>query len=197
MAATVPQERTTDGRVPSVWTLVALAIALLGTAGSLALSLALGLKACPLCFYQRSFMMGTLAVLAVGLAADRSQSQLYGLLAFPLSVAGLGVAVFHEYLVVAGVLECPLGLFGIGTAPAQSLALFVILAIALLGAALTGGRAGGRSVAVCFGAGVLGLLLGWASIISSPPLPAAPSEPYDPVEQPLEMCRPAYRPAGR
>lgn len=81
-----------------VWVVLALLLSFVGTAGSLALSLGPGLKACPLCFYQRSFMMGTFAVLALGLAVDLVQSRLYCLLAIPLVLAGWGVAVFHEYL---------------------------------------------------------------------------------------------------
>jgi disulfide bond formation protein DsbB len=41
----------------------ALAVSAVGTVGSLYLSLGMGLKACPLCFYQRTFMMSTAAVL--------------------------------------------------------------------------------------------------------------------------------------
>ena len=37
--------------------LLALLIALIGTAGSLWLSVGMGLKGCPLCFYQRSFVI--------------------------------------------------------------------------------------------------------------------------------------------
>ena len=175
------------------WTLLALVVAFLGTAGSLALSLGLGLKACPLCFYQRSFVMGVFAVLAVGLVVDRSQASLYSVLAIPLATAGLGIAGFHEYLVLTDVLECPPGLFGIGTAPAQSLALFACLFAILLIGALFGRSGRGRRAASILAASVLGLLLAWGSIASSPPLPPAPAAPYDPVKQPLEMCRPPYR----
>jgi disulfide bond formation protein DsbB len=76
------EEAAPSGRVRSrsTWAIVALAFSLVGTAGSLSLSLGLGLKACPLCFYQRTFMMSTFAVLALGLAADRRQPCLYCLL---------------------------------------------------------------------------------------------------------------------
>jgi disulfide bond formation protein DsbB len=175
------------------WATLALAVSLLGTAGSLSLSLGLGLKACPLCFYQRSFVMGVFAVLAVGLAVDRSQACLYTVLAIPLAAAGLGIAAFHEYLVLTGVLECPSGLFGIGTAPAQSLTLFACLFTILLIGALSGRSGRGRRAASILGASALGVLLAWGSIASSPPTPPAPTAPYDPVKQPLEMCRPPYR----
>jgi disulfide bond formation protein DsbB len=163
-----------------------------GTAGSLYLSLGLGLKACPLCFYQRSFMMGTFAVLALGLAVDRRQPRLYCLLSLPLALAGGGVALFHEYLVVTGVLECPRGFLGLGTSPAQSLAIFTLtVTVVVAGVLARGSDPSSRAVSIS-GAAMLGLLLAWASIAGSPPLPPAPKAPYDPVKQPLDMCRPRY-----
>jgi hypothetical protein len=171
--------------------LLALAVALVATCGSVFLSIGLGLKACPLCFYQRSFAMGAFTVLLVGMFADRDRPSLHSLLAFPLAVAGLGVAAFHQYLVWSGALECPEGILGLGTAPAQSLAVFALLTTVLAAAALSGPRDHRRPL-MLVGAGCLGLALAWGSIISSPPLPASPDAPYDPVEQPLEMCRPPY-----
>src|SRR5437588_24591 len=73
----------------------ALAVAVLGTVGSLLLSLGLGLKACPLCFYQRTFMMSVMAVLGMGLVLGSERPGRLCLLALPLAVAGLGVAMFH------------------------------------------------------------------------------------------------------
>ena len=136
--------------------------------------------------------MSVFAVLLVGMSADRARPALHSLFAFPLAVAGLGVAAFHQYLVWADVLECPEGILGLGTAPAQSLTVFVLLTTALAATALSGPR-GHRRPLVTVGAGGLGLALAWGSIASSPPLPAPPDAPYDPVEQPLEMCRPPYR----
>jgi disulfide bond formation protein DsbB len=167
------------------WAAVALAIALAGTAGSLYLSVGMGLKACPLCFYQRSFMMAALAVLAVGLAADRSQAHLLSLAAFPLAVAGMGVAGFHEYLVLGGTLECPPGLFGLGVAPLQSLIVFAVLVVA-------SGLGAGRRIGLLAAGTIFGLALAWGCVASSPPLPPAPAKPYD---GPLETCRPPYRPS--
>lgn len=170
------------------WIAGGLVIALLGTGGSLFLSLGMDLKACPLCFYQRSFMMGVMAVLAVGLVTDRAGATRYGLVTIPMAAAGLGVAAFHEYLVLSGVLECPPGVFGIGSAPFQSLALFALLTAVLI----WGTRAGGGCLGAMGGAAVLGFLLACGSVASSPPLPPAPSQPYDPETQPLEMCRPKF-----
>lgn len=175
---------------------VALLLATVGVAGSLYLSLGLGLRACPLCFYQRSFVMATLAVLVVGLAADRTRAALYCLLALPLAMAGWGVAAFHEYLVLAGVLECPKGLMGMGSSPAQSLTVFTLLSAALAAGAWPSHRDAvptrGRRAGVGFGGIVLGLLLAWGAVAGSPPLPPAPTAPYDLAKQPLEVCRPPY-----
>jgi disulfide bond formation protein DsbB len=165
-----------------------LALAVIGTVGSLFLSLGMGLKACPLCFYQRTFMMATAAILAVGLVTDRSRATFLCLLCTPLALAGFGVAAFHEYLVVTGVLECPKAILGLGTAPAQSLAIFAALVLATI----AGGCAGGKKLAVGL-AVIIGLGMAWASIASSPPLPPRPKAPYDAVKQPLDMCRPPYR----
>ncbi|QDV35571.1 disulfide bond formation protein B [Tautonia plasticadhaerens] len=50
----------------NIWEGLALAIAASMLVGSLYLSVGLGLKACPLCLYERTFVMG---VLGVGLAS--------------------------------------------------------------------------------------------------------------------------------
>lgn len=160
-----------------------LAIAAAGSAGSVLLSVGLGLKACPLCFYQRTLMLSVLAVLALCLIADRSRASFAALLCLPLAIGGLAIAGFHEWLVLSGKLECPDGLFGLGTAPAQSLAAFVALSAALLIAA----RGWPLSIAAAV---VLGLPLAWACIASAPPMPPAPDKPYS---QAPDMCRPPYR----
>lgn len=191
---------TNDARACSrhstIWVLAALVLSLVGVAGSLFLSLGMGLKACPLCFYQRSFMMGVFALLAVGLIEARSRTGLLSLLALPMAIAGLGIAAFHEYLVLTDVLECPPGILGIGTAPAQSLVLFACLLFALAGGLLCGRLPGERRQGpATFVAVVLGLLLAWGSVAGSPPLPPTPTAAYDPASQPLEVCRPPYRAA--
>lgn len=175
----------TNAKSKLLWACAALALAVVGTLGSLSLSIGLGLKACPLCFYQRTFVMAVLAVLIVGLLVDRSQSDFLCLLCLPLAVGGLGVAAFHEYLVIAGKLECPNGLFGIGTAPLQSLILLVALAVCV-------GLGTERRIAAAAGGSALGLALAWACLASSPPMPPAPTKPYD---QPPDVCRPPYRPS--
>ncbi len=168
----------------------AIVVAAVGTAGSVSLSMGLGLKACPLCFYQRSFVMAVLAVLALGRFLERSRPGLICLLSVPLAWAGLGVAAFHEYLVLTGVLECPLGLFGIGTAPAQSLAVFIVLAAAVTGGAWCGRHESPRQRAcTLFVAVMLGAVMEGACVKSSPPLPPVPAAAYDPIKQPLDTCR--------
>jgi disulfide bond formation protein DsbB len=165
---------------------------LAATAGSLALSLGLGLKACPLCFYQRSFAMAALAVLAVGLVTDRKNPARVCLLAVPLAWAGLGVAGFHEYLVLNGTLECPLGLLGIGTSPAQSLTVFIVLAlVCTIGAASDRTAAIAPKAVLVAAAILLGAAMSWASIASSPPLKAR-TKPYDPITEPFDGCRRPY-----
>src|SRR5438045_1145032 len=109
--------------------MTALAVAVAGTMGSLFLTLGMGLKACPLCFYQRTFIMAAAAVLGIGLIVDRARAATHCLLILPLAIGGLGVAAFHQYLVITDVLECPKAILGLGTAPAQSLVVFVALSV--------------------------------------------------------------------
>jgi len=166
----------------------ALVLAIAGSIGSLFLSLGMGLKACPLCFYQRTFIMAAAAVLVIGLIVDRGRAATHCLMIIPLVIGGLGVAAFHEYLVVTNVLECPKAVLGLGTAPAQSLAVFVALSAVVFAAAWSGVHKRILGLAL-----IVGLLLAWGSVASSPPLPPVPKSPYDPVKQPLDMCRPVYR----
>lgn len=184
---------STASRAPLSWTVAGLAVSAGGLGGSLWLSLALNLKACPLCFYQRTFVMAVFAVLGVGLLVDRTRGGLLCLLAWPLTLAGLGVAAFHEYLVLTNRLECPSGLWGLGTAPAQSLGMFVVLTAMIAGGVWTGRGFSSLALPGIGGATVLGLLLAWASVASSPPLPGPPPRPYDPATQPLDICRPPFR----
>jgi disulfide bond formation protein DsbB len=163
--------------------------ALVALAGSLWLSLGMGLKACPLCFYQRTFVMAVVAVFAVGLLIAKRYRGVLNVLALPLATAGAGVAAFHVYLELTGKLECPLGILGVGTAPQQSLtAIVIVLALTAVGVA----RAGGSGRAAPAAGVALGLLLSVASVVSAPPMPQVPAEPY---QKPPDVCRPPY-PAG-
>jgi disulfide bond formation protein DsbB len=169
-----------------------LLVAVLALAGSLWLSLGLGLKACPLCLYQRGFVMGVVAVLGVGILTGPRHRGVPNVLALPLAVAGVGVAGFHTYLEQAGRLECPAGVLGLGTAPQQSLAVLTVLLV-LVGVGVRRGRgvADSPRPAAAGAAVVLGLLLAWGAVVSAPPLPAAPTRAY---EQPLDVCRPPFQP---
>jgi disulfide bond formation protein DsbB len=150
----------------------------------------MGLKACPLCFYQRTFALGIVAVLGVGLLAGMGRLVALSTLALPLAVGGLGVAGFHVYLELAGKLECPAGIANIGTSPQQSLAGFALLTLLLLRDAARRGRRGGGVPAVV-GTAVLGALFAFGCVRSSPPMPAAPGKPYDPNQR-IDICRPPY-----
>jgi disulfide bond formation protein DsbB len=170
---------------------VALLVALLGTFGSLWLSLGMGLKACPLCFYQRTFAMSVVGVLGIGLLIGARHRNVLSVLALPPAVGGLGVAAFHVSLELTGKLECPAGLMGLGTAPQQSLAVFLLLtALIVLDLARVGGRSEPRWV-VSLAAFVLGALFAAGAVASAPPMPPIPTEAY---KAPLEICRPPYRP---
>lgn len=172
------------------WLTAATIVSAVGTSGSLFLSVGLGLKACPLCFYQRSFIMSALAVLALGRILERSRPGLICFLCVPLTWAGLGVAAFHEYLVLADILECPQGMIGLGTSPAQSFAIFIALAGAVTAGAWCGREETQRqNPSTLFSAVLLGFVFAAACVKSSPPLPPVPTAAYDPVKQPLDTCR--------
>jgi hypothetical protein len=107
-------------------------VALAALAGSLYLSIGMGLKACPLCYYQRTFVMGVVAILVAGLFIKDLRPGVLGLLALPLAWAVLFLAGWHEYLEQIGTLECPAGIVDAGTAPQQSLAAFGMLTLLLI-----------------------------------------------------------------
>jgi disulfide bond formation protein DsbB len=176
-------------RAGSGWAWAALLVALITSAGSLALTLREQKQACPLCFYQRAFALCLVAVLGHGLLSGGIAPGRLAALAFPLAIGGLGVAAFHVSLETRDILECPSGLFDVLTAPKQSLAMFVVLTIVLAGGVLSGMKA----LQVGFGGVVLSLALGgllvWASISANPNLPKPPTEPYS---TPLTVCRPPY-----
>lgn len=173
--------------------LFSLGLALLGSIGSVYLSIGMGLKACPLCFYQRSFMLAAAVSLGTALWLDGLRSPRTCLVALPFAWAGLGVAAFHEYLVVTGKLECPPALFGWGDGPVQSLAVFLVLTTVCLAGAFTNcrnlARQGLPSILLAI---FVGVAVAWACVASAPPLPPSPSQPYDPAKQPFDMCRPPF-----
>jgi hypothetical protein len=147
------------------------------------------LKACALCFYQRTFVMGVVAVLGVGLLTGQRHRGILNLLALPLVVGALGVAVFHVYLEGMGKLECPAGVLGMGTSPQQSLAVLVLLLVVVGVGVVRSWQVGEQYPAAAGAAVVLGLLLAWGAVASSPPMPAAPTKEYT---TPLDICRPPF-----
>jgi len=126
--------RALDSRtLLAVGTLVALA----ATAGSLFLSIGLGLLPCRLCWYQRILMYPLVVVLGVAALEERPA---VARTALPLSVLGLGVATYHSFLqVAAGPSQCFAGgcgtvqfrLVGL-TVPNLSLVAFLLITGALL-----------------------------------------------------------------
>ena len=176
-----------DKGVASIWTFAALLVALVGLAGSLFLSMGMGLRACPLCFYQRTFMMGLVAVLVMGILTTTGHGGRLALVSLPLAIAGLGVALFHVFLEVTGTLECPKGVLDIGSAPQQSLTLFLVLCGLLLADVYRGGSA---STVYVITALVHGGLLAVASCTSNPPMLQPPTTPYP---KPPDVCRPPAR----
>lgn len=172
------------------WTLIAFLLALLTTAGSLYLSIGMGLAACPLCFYQRTFVMAVVGVLAIGLLLRPQGTTLLNLLCLPLAVSGLGVAIFHVYLELSGKLECPSGILGLGTAPQQSLAAHVLLVGVLLVPLLS--TIHKRDVLTIAGVGlVVGGLFAFAAVASAPPMPE-----YKPYQTPVTKCEVRQPPAA-
>lgn len=174
-------------RATSALTWLALILASAALAGSLFLSLAMNLKACPLCFYQRTFVMSVVGVLGIGLVFNNTAR--LSLMALPLATAGLGVALLHTFLEARGTLECPLGVFGLGTAPQQSLAMFAVLFVVLSLDVCRAGCAWGGYL----GGLVLGGLLTLASSVANPPMPSPPVSPYPGAP---EICRPPFRAPG-
>src|SRR5450631_4118519 len=93
----------------SLWIALALFTSVVGVVGSLYLSVAMELKACPLCFYQRAFIMATATTLFFGLSLRGVPSAALTPLALASAVAGGGIAAFHVYIDAKGILECPIG----------------------------------------------------------------------------------------
>ncbi|QDV34595.1 disulfide bond formation protein B [Tautonia plasticadhaerens] len=180
-------------RTPA-WLVAALVVGVAASVGSVLLSVGMGLRACPLCFYQRTFVFSMTAVLGVGLALRREvRPGALARLALPLAVAGLGVAGFHVSLEWRGILECPAGLLGLGTVPLQSLLAHLLLAGLLVVGAARGpeGRPSALAVALLV---ALGLVLAFACVRSAPPLPP-PNPTYGPDGGRILLgCEPAVTP---
>lgn len=153
----------------------------------------MNLKACPLCFYQRTFAMSIVGVLGIGVLTGARHRNVLNALALPLAVGGFGVAAFHVYLEMTGKLECPQGVMAVGTAPQQSLAVFLMLLVLVAAGAFRASSLGEPRVATLLAAVVLGVLFAVGAVTSNPPMPGPPLQPY-PGEP--EICRPPYRVNG-
>lgn len=169
---------------PLSW--LALLVALVTSAGSLYLSAGMGLVACPLCFYQRTFALGAFGVLLIGLLGGMGRWVSLPALALPLAVGGLSVAGFHAWLEFSGKLECPGGVFDLGSAPQQSAAALGLLTLVLLADVLVPGRAGSGVVSLVGGLVLGGLFATGCIFTSSPPCKVDP-EAY---KSPPKGCRP-------
>ena len=182
------QSSESPSALTSGLTWLGLLVGCLGTAGSLYLSLGMDLQPCPLCYYQRSFVMGTTAVLMLGLLSGTRRLVSVAGLALPLAIAGAGVAGFHVYLEATGKLECPKGIMDIGSAPQQSLAALGSFALILLLATFPSLQPSGGVLGVFLGL-IFGAGIAYGCIVSVPPPPKR-TAPYESPE--IKTCRPPY-----
>ena len=169
-------------------TIAALIAAGASVAGSLYLTLGLGLIACPLCFYQRTFAFAVLGVLILGVFSHARATGYVNVMALLPTIAGGVVAAFHTYLDMSGKLVCPKGIFEIGTTAQQSLASFVLIAICLFPDLVRDVRTKRVSIATVAASVILGGAFAYGCIVTSP----APTMP--PVEKRPLMCHPPVSP---
>ena len=169
---------------PALPTVAALVAALVSVAGSLYLSLGMGLIACPLCFYQRTFAFAVLGVLILGVFTRARESGYVNLMAFLPAVAGGLVAAFHTYLEATGKLVCPKGIAGFGSAPQQSLAAYVLILACLVPGLAIDMRRKGMSVAPVGWSLLLGGAFAYGCLVS------APAASMPPAEKRPFMCHP-------
>lgn len=163
----------------SLWTRCALFVAVVGVLGSLHLSLGMNLRACPLCFYQRAFMMAAAGALAFGTFLPGMPLAAQTVLALPSAVGGLGIAGWHTWLEWDRKLECPAGITGVLSAPGESMVVFGLL-VALLAGDLLHQR---KYVMQGVGAILLGVVFCTTSVRG------VPDRPTDPHPAPLDGCR--------
>lgn len=184
-----PAEASPGPDLKVMWTRLALFVAAIGVLGSLHLSLGMEppLKPCPLCYYQRAFMMATAAILLLGMILPGVPTAAVTVFALAPAFAGAYVAGTHTYLVVNGDLECPLGITGRFAAPLESVLVFVFLMFFLLADLYH------RGTYLMQGAGalLLGYLFATTSLRATPP-PTEPTAPYGENEI-LDMCRKPYQ----
>ena len=182
-----PQE-TPAPDLKALWTRCALFVAVVGVLGSLHLSLGMDppLRACPLCFYQRAFIMAAAGVLAFATFLPGTPTAALTVLALPAAVAGGGIAGWHTYLDWTGVLECPMGVTGALTAPQESLIVFALLVALLLGDLFHQSK----YVMQGIGAALLGV------VFCTTCIKGVPEKQTEPHPAPLDGCRKSVPPAA-
>jgi hypothetical protein len=172
----------------SLWLPLALIVSIVGVAGSLYLSLGMDLKACPLCFYQRAFIMSVAAILGFGLTLPNFPKVALTPLVLAPATAGTWIAIRHVLLDWTGVLECPIGVTGVLVAPQESLVVYTLLMI-LLFVDLFHQR---RYLSHGLGALMIGIVLGNLCMRSTPPA-KEPTAPYDEAKK-IDECRKKFHP---
>jgi hypothetical protein len=175
----------------TLWIPLALFVSVIGVVGSLYLSISLELKACPLCFYQRAFIMAAATVLFFGIWLRGIPQAALTPLALASTVAGTGIAGFHVYLDAKDILECPIGVTGFLLAPQESFVVYAFLLAFLLSDLFWESR----FVPQGLGAVLIGIVLAILCLnpAVTPPAPN-PTGPY-PSDKKLDTCRKVYRPA--
>src|SRR5260370_38710636 len=78
--------------VPASLVWLSFLVALIAKLGSLWLTVGMGLKACPLSFYQRTFAMSILRVLGIGVLPGTRHRNVLTVLARRWAAVGLGLA---------------------------------------------------------------------------------------------------------
>ncbi len=187
MTTETPSQRPSAPDLKTLWPRLALFVSVVGVVGSLYLSLQLDLKACPLCFYQRAFIMSVAAILGIGLFLPGVPAAALTPLALAPAVAGGGVAALHTYLVWTGVLECPVGATRVLVAPQESLIVFATLLILLAVDLFHQGRYAMQGI----GAMLLGYVF-YSTCIKATPEPPTPTAPYKTDMKDLDGCRKVY-----
>jgi Disulfide bond formation protein DsbB len=183
-----PQEKPAPD-LKALWTRFALFFAVVGVLGSLHLSLAEPqLKACPLCFYQRAFIMSVAAILALGMFLPSVPTAAQTVLALAPALAGAAIAVWHVWLEYAGVLECPLGRSDILTAPQESVLIYILVVAMLVGDLFHQKKYVMQGV----GAVLVGVVFSITCIKGVPETPER-TTPYGENEK-LDGCRKVYHP---
>jgi disulfide bond formation protein DsbB len=194
-----PAEQTPPPDLKVLWARLALFIAVVGVLGSLHLSLntdpvatdgekIIYIKACPLCYYQRAFIMAVVGILALGMFISEIPAGAQAVLSLAPASAGGAVAAFHSYLVWSEKLECPGGITGMA-APYESFIDYALLIAVLLADLFH------RRQFIIQGLGAM--LIGYVFFATGTRefeernVPTPPTKAY-PREQP-EVCRVPYK----